>query len=687
MNAPDLQEQEDGLESEISEDAFENDPVLVKYQTNGEQEYWSDELEAARKEQEKFNAAGVKIIRRFADERSDADANRSNFNIFFANTEIKQAAIYARTPVPDISRRFMDSDDQVSRVAANLLQRNLILELDKENFDAKFKQMAFDRLVPGIGIGWVRLEQEEHEHASVDPLTGETITGTTIANQDTPIDYVAWNDFLWAPCRVWTECRWVARRVAMSKDAIKDRFGDTADVQVLSNLAYSTKSGAASKDSLLPKHKTQATTDVYEIWDKERRLIFWVTDGADVPLDVQEDANEFPDFFPTPLPPLGRFTTSNTIPRSDFSLVQDQYNELDDLNNRCTKLVQALKLRFVYNAAAPELADLYTTTAEGQGVPVKDWTVFATERGGLRGSLEFAPLDETAATYAKLIQARDQIKQQIYEVEGISDILRGAATPYETATATNAKGAASSSRLSVMQHEVADYIARLLRLKAHLICKFYQPEIIVSRAGTLNAADQPLIGQAIGILKNDQMSNFKLMVSVDSIQLPNWNQEKQERNEFIQALTNMLGQMLPAVERTPQLAPLALELIKFGISGFKGAQPIEAMVDQQLQVLVAQQSQPQQPPPPSPAALKAQATQAQIQADAQIAQLEESTKLQIAQMQAQLKGQENQIKVAQLQLNQQRFADDVAHRQAQTHIDAVDSAHSNAMDVVGLGGQ
>jgi len=104
--------------------------------------------------------------------------------------------------------------------------------------------------------------------------------------------------------------------------------------------------------------------------------------------------------------------------------------------------------------------------------------------------MEFIPLQQIASTYQELIQAREQVKAQINEVEGINDFLRGVQQPYVTATAAGATNQASSSRMSIQQQQVADYIQRLLRLKAHLICKFYKPANIVAAAGTLAQADQ-----------------------------------------------------------------------------------------------------------------------------------------------------------------------------------------------------
>lgn len=677
MNA--YQEQEDEIDSGVSENMI--DPVVAQFMTEGEQQHWVDELTASRKEREKFNKRGTETIKRYADER-EVLSTASHYNIFFANTEIKLSSLYARTPKPETKRRFSEPTDQVSRVAAMVLDRNVSYELECEGFDAKFKQMLFDRLVPGVGIGWARLDQDEGEHDADE--YGQPIEGSNIKYQLADIDYVAWNDFLWAPCRVWTECRWVGRRVPMTKDAIKERFSTTADKAMLSALSFSVPTSLTSVDKgepTAPKHSTQATVDVFEIWDKERGLIFWISESADKPLDVQQDTNEFPDFFPTPLPPMCRTTTSSTTPISDFSLVQDLYNELDGLNNRCSKLVRALQLKFVYDAENPELKALFTTASELEGVGVKSWSVMQAEKGGIRGSMEFVPLQEIADTYMKLVQARDMVKSQIMEIEGISDFLRGVQQPYVTAAASQATSAASSTRLSVMQQEVADYVQRLLRLKAHLICKFYTPKTIMGRVGTLSQADMQFVPQALQLLADEQLRHFRLEVSVDSIQQLNYNQEKADKNEAAHAITALLTQILPAAQQNPKLLPFGLEMLKWMVSDYKGAKGLEGVLNQateQLQQAAAQQQQ--QPPKPTPAEMKMQAQQAQIQADMQIAQIQAQSAQAIAQMQAQIKQMSLQIDAMNAQTKAKAVDASIARDQAHTHMALVEGAHTQAMD-------
>ena len=108
---------QEGMESQVSEDAFEQDPVLAKYQTEAEQSHWIDELGASRKERQKFDKTAAKTIERYSDKRDESSSSRSRYNLFSSNTDMKLAALFAQMPKADVTRRFDDADDDIARVA------------------------------------------------------------------------------------------------------------------------------------------------------------------------------------------------------------------------------------------------------------------------------------------------------------------------------------------------------------------------------------------------------------------------------------------------------------------------------------------------------------------------------------------------------------------------------------------
>jgi hypothetical protein len=79
--------------------------------------------------------------------------------------------------------------------------------------------------------------------------------------------------------------------------------------------------------------------------------------------------------------------------------------------------------------------------------------------------------------------ARDQIKQAIYEIMGISDIMRGATRATETATAQRIKGSMGMSRLEDQKQAASNFVRDLLRLKAELIAQNFDPQTLEAMTG------------------------------------------------------------------------------------------------------------------------------------------------------------------------------------------------------------
>jgi hypothetical protein len=110
-------------------------------------------------------------------------------------------------------------------------------------------------------------------------------------------------------------------------------------------------------------------------------------------------------------------------------------------------------VRGVYDASQPALQRLLTEGDNNTLIPVDNWMAFG-EKGGLKGAIDLLPIDMLAATLNQCYQARADIKNQIYEITGLSDILRGASFASETATAQQIKGQFASLRLRAMQEDV-----------------------------------------------------------------------------------------------------------------------------------------------------------------------------------------------------------------------------------------
>jgi F0F1-type ATP synthase membrane subunit b/b' len=368
-------------------------------------------------------------------------------------------------------------------------------------------------------------------------------------------------------------------------------------------------------------------------------------------------------------------TSDSLVPVPDFVLYQDQANELDILSDRIDGLVKSLRVRGVYDSSVPALQRLLTEGDNNTLIPVDKWMAFS-EKGGLKGSIDLLPLDTLANALLQCYRARQEIKQQIYEITGLSDILRGASMASETATAQQIKGQFASLRLRSMQEEVALFASDLIRLKAQIICTKFQPQTILqyAAASQMQPVDQQMIPQALALLKDKPLRNFRIEVAADSLVQLDEAAMKRERTEFIGAFAGFLQQAMPIAQSTPEMTPVLMEVMKFGISAFKSSQDLEGVIDQALDQIKQKMAQPQ-PPKPDPEMMKLQAQQQseqmRVQADMQIAQAK-------AQFEAQKQQFDAQLESAKLEREQQmeRFK---AELDANTKIRVAQISHSASL--------
>jgi hypothetical protein len=658
---------------------------------------WLNVISQYDNEFKKWEARTNKIVRRYRDDNRNQNTNETaKFNILWSNVQTLIPAVYARLPKADVSRRFGDNDP-VARVASQLIERALDFEIEHyTDFRSTMKHAVEDRFLGGRGVAWVRYEP--HVRAQDIPEDGLQITedvdevdstgqqvktamtldgamGEEVEPQEeieyecAPTDYVHWKDFGHSVARTWEEVTQVWRWVYMTKDSLIERFGEETaksiplDAGPETNKQYSTQ----SKDFTRAK--------ICELWDKESGKVYWISKSCPNILDERDDPLELENFFPCAKPLYATMTSDTLVPVPDFVLYQDQATDLDILTDRIDGLVKALRVRGVYDASQPTLQRLLTEGDNNTLIPVDKWMAFS-EKGGLKGSIDLLPIDVMAATLMQCYRAMNEIKTQIYEITGISDIIRGQGQASETATAQQIKGQYAGLRLRSMQEDVALFASELFQLKAQVICTKFQPTTILMYAAAqgMQPADQALIPQALQLIQDKPLRSFRIQVDSDSLVQIDENQNKRERVEFLQAMGGFLTQALPMGQQAPELVPMLIELVKFGVGAYKKAAPIEGTIDQAMQELqMKQQQMAQQPLPPNPEVMKMQAEQQfeqmkmqaqsqneqmKMQATAQAEQLRAQADIQVAQAKAQADVQMAQMKLqaeSQLEAQKQQY--------------------------------
>lgn len=679
-------------------------------------QHWQCEVDYAEKEIKKFHERSRKVVKRYVDERDAVDSPQKWFNLFFTNTNILKAALYAQMPQPEVARKYLDYSDDVARVAAMILKRSITPDCDdpRDLFDSTMRNSVLDRLIPGLGAAWLRLETDtedaelelestpsvgeyqsgpsHHEHplysgfkvgeapepappaaeggppapggpqataegavqppVTMPPQAGpppQTQTYKRITDQRVVVEYVYWEDFIWSPCRVWEERRWTGRWVYLCRDELVKRFGEKIGRKVPLN------GKPKVPNQITPKNLAQETARVCEIWDREHRKVVWYCPDCPYLLDEKEDFLNLIGFEPCPAPMLGNISTSNTVPRPDYYMVQDQYGELDTVNNRISLLVQACKVVGVYDRASEGVQRMLLEGFDNTLIPVDNWAMFA-EKGGVKGQVDWLPLEQVINALQRLRESREDIKQQIYELTGIADIVRGASKASETLGAQQIKAKFASVRIKDIQDEVARFAAEILRIKAEIMVKHFDPEILRRKSNIMRTDDGPLADPALELLQSEEGFEWRITVTSDQLAQADYDMEKQDRIEMITAASSYLEKAVGMLQIVPQAGPLLVGILKWAIAGFKGARDIEGMLDKQLDELIKQPDQPEQP---DPEAQKAQAEQQKMQMEMQATQQKNQMEMQAKQqemaMQERLNAMDMQMKQLDLQMKAQEL--------------------------------
>lgn len=624
--------------------------------------YWLGQIEQAQKAREKWYRRVEKINKRYLEEKRDADMGKREhtMNVLWSNVETIKPALYAKTPSASIVRRYRDKD-KVGRWAAIVLERCADYSLDAYDCDYVLRNSVQDYLLSGIGQVWLSYEPQFAE--------GQ------ISWEHVKKKHLHYKDFLWEPARTWDEVKWASRRSFLRKSEVKKRFPGKEK-----KLTFEDRKEERKED----KNLSQYQAAIWEIWDKTSGEIYFVSKNCP---ELLEEPTAPPiqleGFFPCPRPLIGVCTTDSMIPTPDFILYQNQADEIDDLTQRIHILTKALRVIGLYDASLESLKNLLSgDTANNDMVPCENYAVFG-QQGGFKGAVDFFPIDMVIKALTECYAARDQAKQVMYEITGISDIVRGSTNPDETATAQQIKTQWGGLRIKDRQKDVQRFVREIIRIEAEIISEQFQFETIktmsnapllmqadkdklqmrqqqtqqvqqAAQAGDpqaqamaqqmpplslddLQALQEPTWEEVIGLLKDQKLRSFRIDIETDSTISADEQEEKTARTELVTAVTTMVQAWGPIVMQQPKIAPLFGELLLFAVRAFKTADSLETAIEEAVEMMSQQALLPpqqQQPAPPDP---KVGIERDKAQGQQQLAQqkLEMDDKFRRDQMQAQ----------------------------------------------------
>ncbi|MDR9779267.1 hypothetical protein [Rhizobium redzepovicii] len=611
--------------------------------------HWQQELERAQRYFKSWHDRCVKIEKIYLDQQSDqTSAAKRRFPMLWANTSVMQPAVYARVPQPVVERRFKDAQP-VARIASELVERNLAYTGDEADIDSIMRAVRDDFLLCARGTVWLRYEADfepldmgvQPSDPAAEALPGEMgeARPEAISDERVCIDYVHWSDFLHSPARRWKDVTWVARRVPMTDEEMEKRFGPEAMASRAAEGSIGNK-GASQAERL----ENEGKTHVWEIWCKSENYTVWIADGSPVALEVSEPPLDLTHFWPCPRPAYGTMSTSSLIPVPDYVYYQQQCEEIDLLTKRINKLTDQLRLKVFYpsgdGAVSPAIEKAMRPENDMVMVPIPEWAAF-TDKGGSKAIVTL-PIDEVQKVIVACMQARKQLIEDVYQITGISDIVRGDTQASETATAQRIKSQWGSIRIRDRQAELARFARDIIRLAGEIICDQFQPETLMlvsgiklptmaekqqaqmqmqqMQMGAMRAQQmgqpappppdmppqlqqmmqQPTIDEVVQLLRNDSIRGFQIEIETDSTIEPDEDAEKQRRMEFVQMVGGFMQQAGAMAQQSPMLVPVMVETLLFAARGFRAGRQLESTLEQVGAQLSQAAAAPKPEPQPSP---------------------------------------------------------------------------------------
>jgi hypothetical protein len=423
---------------------------------------WLDAIVQAEKAFDDYQSKADNIDKAYANlEKLANDSRDRQFQLFWANIQVIGPSIYSRPPVPVVVPRFKERRP-LPRTASELLERCTTVAFEKGGIDATMIQIRDDLTILARGAAWLRYEAKGENGSLLEKVC---------------IEHVDRKDFLHDPARKWEEVDWTSKRSWMDRKAMRKRFFKT------SGDAYKTASFSVlkeDKDNSASNNKLKA--GVWEIWCKSENRVYWVTEGVDVCLDEDKPHLTLEGFFPCPKPAYSTVQRRSLVPVPDMTFYKDQLEEINELTARISALAGAVRVRGFYPAGSGEIGDaieaaLKATSDNQIMVPISNWAAFG--NSGAKDMIVWLPIDMIVTTIKELVALRKELIDDVYQITGISDIMRGSTEASETLGAQQLKSQYGSVRIRDRQGELVRVALDITRIAAEIMAENFQPQTLL----------------------------------------------------------------------------------------------------------------------------------------------------------------------------------------------------------------
>lgn len=631
--------------------------------------YWLKELTQADKAEEDWRKSSRRCIAIYQDQRDGSTARRepgTRFNVLWANTETLAPALYSQTPVPDVRRR-LGSRDPVGRQASMVLEKALAYTVDAYDFDEQADLAVLDYLLTGRGVLRVRYTPtfaerevgilalyveggETPQRFRADtrvpvgdevPLDATSFTEEYLAYEEVTCERVAWDDFRVCPARSWDEARWVAFRSRMTREELVEAFGKTLGEAVPLDVQHEAGAGGRDKRESESTRSALSQAEVWQIWDKTKRRVVTLAPGyKDGVLSEEDDPLGLEQFFPVPRPIYSIRPVNRLVPKPEYEIYEALASEMNELTRRIQRITKSIKAAAIYDRALGDDLARLLEADDADFLPASQEGAVAAQ-GGIDKFIWDMPVERRAQVLQILLTAREQTKQALYEVTGLSDILRGQTRASETLGAQQLKSRYAGLRIQKRQQEIQRLFRDVFRLKAEIMSERFAPSTLAAMT------DMALPPEVVELLRNDALRGFRIDVETDSTVAPDQERERQDMTEFVTAFTQFIQAAGSASVAAPEFVPVYGAMLQSTVRQWKLGRKVEDTIDEAVQMSLRRVSSAGQQPDPA-------RQQAQMEAEAQ--QQEAQIKMQALQAKAQADLAKAQAEIEKIRMEMEQAA-------------------------------
>jgi len=564
--------QDDFNEPPQDDGGLQNEAELKKKFCEG----WFKKIDRAKQETRDWHTAAKRAEHRYTSDENEysneSDSQKVWYPLFWSNVQVIRGSIYSTTPIPDVRRRN-EQGNPVRSAVATAIERALEYFVDCQDFDGNLSRALIDNLVSGLGQVRVVYDAQVDYEPALDGMgqpifddVGNPVETPVITNQNLMLQHVPWKQFIYEPCMNWVECQWVDYVTFLDRREVIDQF----EVDPKHEMIGETK-----------KKGGRQKYEIHEVWDKKNKRVVFLLRGRELPLKVMKDAMGLKNFYPSPKPLVANCSPKKFEPITDYSYYELQDKQIDRLTRRIMNLTSTATIaRGFYDASIGEELKQLSSSDDTEYVPIPN--LMAKLQAGGQGSggnmwakvIADFPIDNIVGVIRVLQEQRESELQHVYQITGISDIMRGATKASETATAQEIKANAGNSRISVRLGAFNFFVREIFEITSDLAAGHFTPETWMGMTGV--QVDE----QMEMVLKDDLLREYAVNVETDSTIVSNSHEEKKQSGEAIAVMTQSLQTLLPMMQQGVLPADVIVQMIKLAMHPFKQTHAFEDAISQ-----------------------------------------------------------------------------------------------------------